>query len=303
MSSKTMIDIDPDLLHRIAEAQVHAAAEGLNHVAMEQTGHVPTILKTLVPKGPWSWAIMTIPQPDGSIVLPVQTTFEAIEDIYTQIRGHSDILATAPVLDVNGAWYSMLETFATAQVKETGEVSENQMVLVLPVTSGPGITGELCWINMDRTLLGKDLPLAEPKSPTEIRKHLLGLHDQLIGALGANDANVLVALFSPGCQSAIRDYVADTGTITGLDDLDGLREHYRAFFDLYEVSSVDLLQRVVQEWYLFAELRVEVTASDTENVNLAFHTATIFAPGKEDKFIVQIGHGTDLSAEDGAWRT
>ena len=297
MSSKAAIDIDPDLLRRSAEAQVHAAAESLKHVAMEQTGHVPTILNTLVPHGPWAWAIMMIPQPDGSIVLPVQTTFEAIEEIYTQVRGHSDILATAPVLEVNGAWYSMLETFATAQVKETGEVSEHQMVLVLPVTSGPGITGELCWISVDRTLLGKGLPLAEPKSPAEIRKHLLGLHDRLIEALRTNDGDGLVALFSPGCQSAIRDYVADTGTLTGLDGLDGLRDHYRALFDRYEVVSVDLLQRVVQEWYLFAELRIEVTerSGPARQNRLAFHTATVLAPGKEDEFIVQIGHGTDLS--------
>ena len=300
MLQTTVIDIDPDLLRKSAEAQVHAATEGLNHVAMEQTGHVPTILETLVSRGPWAWAIMMIPQPDGSIVLPVQTTFEAIEEIYTQIRGHSDILAASPVVEVNGTWYSMLEAFATAQVKETGDVGEYEMVLVLPVTNGPGITGELCWIKMDRRTLGKDLPLAEPKSSAEIRKHLLGLHDQLMESLRANDAEALVELFSPGCQCAIRDYVADTGTITGLDDVSGLREHYLAFFEQYEVRSVDLLQRVVQDWYLFAELRIEVSARSTlDRKRLAFHTATILVPGKEDRFIVQIGHGTDLSQPSG----
>jgi len=297
MLTKPVIDIDPDLLCRSAEAQVHAAEEGWNHVRLESTGHVPTILGTLVPDGPWAWAIMMIPQPDGSIVLPVHTSHEGIEEMYTMIRGHSDVLGAEPVLEVRGEWYSMHEDVATSQEKATGDVSEREMVLVLPVTNGPGITGELAWVRMDRTLLGKDLPVAEPKSPREIRRHLLGLHNQLMEALRANDADGVVALFSPGCQSAIRDYVEDTGTITGLDDLAGLRNHLRAFFDLYEVQSVELLQRVVEEWYLFAELRVEVTArSGAEEGNrLAFHTATVLVPGKEDKFIVQIGHGTDLA--------
>ncbi len=242
MLTKPVIDIDPDLLRRSAEAQVHAAEEGWNHVRLESTGHVPTILGTLVPGGPWAWAIMMIPQPDGSIVLPVHTSYEGIEEMYTMIRGHSDVLGAEPVLEVRGEWYSMHEDVATSQEKATGDVGEREMVLVLPVTNGPGITGELAWVRMDRTLLGKDLPVAEPKSPREIRRHLLALHNQLMEALRANDADALVALFSPGCQSAIRDYVEDTGTITGLDDLAGLRDHLRAFFDLYEVQSVELLR-------------------------------------------------------------
>jgi hypothetical protein len=296
MLTKPVIDIDPDLLGRSARAQLHAVTQGLNHVTSEQTGHVPTILGTLVHEGPWAWAIMMIPQPDGSVVLPVQTSFEAIEQVYYQVRGHSDILATAPFLQLTGEWYSMLQVVATAQTKATKEVGEHEMVLVLPVTSGPGITGELCWIQMDRTSLGKDLPVAEPKGPREIRKHLLGLHDQLIDALRLMDVDAVVALFSRGCQSAVRDYVDDTGTIAGVDDLEGLSAHYRAFFDLYEVQSVDLLQRVVEDWYLFAELRIEVVARSgtDEGDRLSFHTASVLVPGKEDKFIVQIGHGTDL---------
>jgi hypothetical protein len=297
MLTKPVIDVDPDLLRRSAEAQVHAAGEGWEHVRLESTGHVPTILGTLVPEGPWAWAIMMIPQPDGSIVLPVHTSREGIEEMYKMIRGHSDVLGAEPVVEVRGEWYSMHEDIATSRTKSDGEVTDREMVLVLPVTNGPGITGELAWVRMDRTLLGKDLPVAEPKDRREIRRHLLDLHNQLMDALRANDAEGVVRLFSAGCQSAVRDYVQDTGTITALDGLDGLRDHLRAFFELYEVQSVQLLERVVEEWYLFAELRFEVvgrSGAQTGN-ELAFHTASVLVPGKEDKFIVEIGHGTDLA--------
>jgi hypothetical protein len=298
MLSKPVIDVDPELLRQSAAAQLHAAGEGWNHVTLESTGHVPTILNTLVPDGPWAWAIMTYAQPDGSIALPVHTTYEGIEEMYKMIRGHSDVVSVEPVLEIRGAWYSFHEDVATSREKATGTVTEREMLLILPVTNGPGVTGELAWVRMDRALLGKGLPLAEPKNPLEMRRHMLALHDGFLDALRRNDAEGMVATFSKGCQSAIRDYVEDTGTLTGLDDLSGFKNHYEAFFHLFEVQSVEVLQRVIQDWYLFAEIRVEVLGRSGEQrgSRSAFHTVSLFVPGKEDKFIVYIGHGTDLAS-------
>jgi hypothetical protein len=297
MLAKPVIDIDPELLARSAAAQIHAATEGWNHVTLESSGHIPTILSTLVPGGPWAWAIMTHTQPDGSIVLPVHSSYEGIEEMYKMIRGHSDVLGAEPLLEIRGEWYSFHEDIATNKIKATGEVGEREMLLILPVTNGPGITGELAWVRMDRTLLGKDLPTADPKSPLEMRRHMRALHDQFLEALRGNDAAGMASTFSPGCQSAIRDYVADTGTITGLDDIAGFLSHYGAFFDLYQVRSAEILHRVAQDWYLFAEVRIEAEARTGEQRRkaIALHTASLFVPGKEDKFIVHIGHGTDLA--------
>jgi hypothetical protein len=297
MLAKPVIDIDPELLARSAAAQIHAAAEGWNHVTLESTGHIPTILNTLVPGGPWAWAIMTHAQPDGSIVLPVHTSYEGIEEMYKMIRGHSDVIGAEPLLEIRGEWYSFHEDIATNKVRTTGEVGEREMLLILPVTNGPGITGELAWVRMDRTLLGPGAPIPDPKSALEMRRHMAGLHDLFLAALRGNDAAGLTDTFSAGCQSAIRDYVADTGTITGLDGIAGLQNHYEAFFDLYEVRSAEILHRVAQDWYLFAEVRVEAVARTAElkGREIAFHTASLFVPGKEDKFIVHIGHGTDLA--------
>ena len=297
MLVKPVVDIDPELLRRSAQAQPHAFAESWDHISKETTGHVPTILATLIPEGPWAWAIMTYAQPDGSISLPVHTTYEGITEMYHMIRGASDVLGAEPIVDVRGTWYAFLEVVSRGRSRSTGEEQEHEMLLVLPVTTGPGITGELAWVKADRTRLGKDLPLAEPKSPLELRRHMLRLHDELLDAFRVGDASGMAAVFSAGCQSAVRDYVEDTGTITGLDDLEGLRNHYQAFFDRFDVASVEVLQRVIQDWYLFAEVRVEVVARSgaEQGKTLAFHTATLFVPGREDKFIVQIGHGTDLA--------
>lgn len=301
MPTKPIIDIDPELLRRSADARIHASTESWDHINKESTGHVPTILGTLVSDGPWAWAIMTHAQPDGSIALPVVTTFEGIEEMYKIIRGQSDVLDAKAMLDVRGEWYDFVEVYARSQVKSTGEVGGNEMVLVLPVTSGSGITGELAWVKADRTQLGKDVPLAAPKDTREIRLHMLERHEELLDAMRVADAAAMAAGFTQGCQSAVRDYVDDTGTLVALDDVDGIRSHYEAFFDRYDVQSAVVLERVVQEWYLFAEVRFEVLAKtgDERGHRLAFHTATLLVPGKDDRFIVQIGHGTDLARLEG----
>ena len=107
----------------------------------------------------------------------------------------------------------------------------------------------------------------------------------------------MTKVFSSSCYCAVRDYVEDTGSLAALDDLAGLQSHYEAFFQRFEVQSVEVLERVVQDWYVFAEVRLEVLerSGDDAGTRYAFHTASLFAPGKEDKFIVQIGHGSDLA--------
>jgi hypothetical protein len=299
MLAKRAIDVDPELLRRSAAEQLHAAGEGWHHVQLESTGHVPTILETLVPDGPWAWAIMTHAQPDGSVTLPVQTTFEGIREMYEFIRGLSDVLGADPVIEVRGEWYGFHEDVSTSREKASGTVTEREMVLLMPTTTGPGITGELAWVRLDRQHLGLDVPLADPpKTPLEMRRHLIALHGDLLGALVAGDAEAVAATFTTGAKAAVRDYVADTGTIVGLDDREGIEEHHRRLLERFELRSADVLHQVAQDWYLFTEVRFEgvVRAGPDQGSVVAFHTASIYVPGRDDRFIVHISHGTDLAA-------
>jgi hypothetical protein len=150
---------------------------------------------------------------------------------------------------------------------------------------------------MDRQLLGTaEVPLATPeKDPKTLRRYMLAQHNELVAALLAGDADRIAALYTKGCRGALRDYANDTGTITAIEDVEGIRDHYRRFFEAFDVQSVEVMHRVVQDWYLFAELRFEVVARTGPEVGnrLAFHTAGLLIPGKDDKFIVEIGHGSD----------
>ena len=302
MLTQSLIDIDPELLRRSAAAQLHAFGEVADHLAKEETGHIPTILGTLVPDGPWAWAIVPFTQPDGSFDLPVQTTYEGIEEMYGVIRGHSDVLGTEILSEVRGTWFMFAEAYSHMRVKETGEEHRFENVLMLPVTNGPGITGEIAFWNMGRDKLGKDLPLAPELSRLDMRRNLIALHDRYVEGMRSSDADAVVDVFSPSAQAGIRDYVDDTATLTHLDDLDEMRIYHRAFFERYDVQAVDVLERVAQDWYVFAEVRIEAVAraAERQGSRVAFHTGELFIPGRENKFMVQLGHGTDVAESDTA---
>jgi hypothetical protein len=297
MLTKPAIDIDPDLMRRTATAQLHAYAEVADHLAKEETGHIPTILGTLVPDGPWAWAIAPFPQPDGSVEIPLKTTYDGIEEMYGLIRGRSDVLHTEILSEVRGTWFVFAEAYSHMRDKATGEEQPFENVLMLPVTNGPGITGEIAFWNMGRDKLGRGLDLAPELSPLDMRRQLISLHERYLEGLRSNDVEARLEVFSPSVQSAIRDYVDDTGTLILLDDLDGIRRHQQAFFERYEVVAVDVLARAAQHWYLFAEVRIEAVArtGDEAGRRVAFHTGELFIPGRENKFMVQLGHGTDVA--------
>jgi hypothetical protein len=302
MLTKPAIDVDPELLRSSAAAGLHAFAQVSDHLATEETGHIPTILGTLVPGGPWAWAIVPFTQADGSFELPLQTTYEGLEEMYGIIRGHSDVLGTEVLAEVRGSWFVFAEAYSHMKVKETGEEHAFENVLMLPTTSGPGITGEIAFWNMGRDKLGKDLPLAPELSPLDMRRNLIELHEGYLAGLRDSDADAMVRSFSPSSKAGIRDYVDDTGTLVHLDDLDGMRRHHQAFFDLYDVQAVEVLERVATSWYVFAEVRIEAVARSGARAGerIAFHTGEVFIPGRENKFMVQLGHGTDVNPSETA---
>jgi hypothetical protein len=118
-------------------------------------------------------------------------------------------------------------------------------------------------------------------------------HNAYLDGWRANDPDAILAHMHDGVQANIRNYVDDTGTLIGIESKDDYRTYLKAFFGKYEVSKVDYLHRVMQDWYLFAEIRVEMR--DRDGKELAFNSADFFVPARNNRIIVQTGHGTDLA--------
>jgi hypothetical protein len=295
-----VIDTDAGLLRESADAAVHAATQTTIHIEAEIVGRVPELLETLKDEGPYAYSLLSDVRPDGSVTLPILTTREEIRDAYTMIRGASDLLSVEPMVEIRGTWYTFHEAISIGRRKGSDTVSDNPTLALFPVSTDKGITGELVWRYRPRASLGAAPRLGagagpgeEAKTPLQLRREGLALHDRYIQALRDADVDALLDAMNDGAQSAVRDYVNDTGTLVTLDGKDAHRSHWEAHFGKYEIESVDLLDRVAQDWYVFAELRVTARPRGGAGGSIAFHTAEFYVPGSDGRFIVRIGHGTD----------
>jgi hypothetical protein len=294
-----VIDTDPELLRRSTEAAMHATKETWIHIDAEVTaanGDYDALMTTLVAEGPYGYTIQPEINGDGTVRAPIITTWDEIYAAYHVVRGRSDLLSSESLVEIRGLWYVFQESYSVGRLRGETEPSPGSHLLGLfPVGSGTGITGELVWPRVPEAILGRgEAPADMPTDPLEKRRAILALHDRYLAAFEAGDADALVATINEDVQGGVRNYVDDTGALIELQGREATRAHYAALFEKFDVQSVELLDRVIQEWYVFAETRVTATPR-AGGPTVAFHTAEYYITAKDGLFFVRIGHGTDLA--------
>ena len=289
-----VIDVDPELLRSAAAASLHAAEQTQVHIDAEIVGLVPELMHTLVEQGPYAYTILPEIHPDGTVRAPVLTTWDEINEAYALVRGRTALLTVEPLVEVRGTWYTFQEALSSTRVRATGALGPPAVTLVIfPVSTGTGILGELVWPRVVGRALGRHQP-AEPLEPFQRRRDTVTLHDEYLEALRTEDVERLLATLNEDAHSDVRDYVNDTGTLIELSGLDQHRAHYEALFERFEIRSVERLDRLVEDWYVFNEFRVTaVPRSNAEGQPIAFHIAEYLVTADDGKFIIRIGHGTD----------
>lgn len=293
-----VIDIDPELLQRSARAALRAADEGIRHVGFEIEGDVEKILTTLAPQGPYGFTVRQEMLEDGTLKMRVQTTFDEIREEYQITRDMCDVHTHTPLVDVRANWYLFQEVVNTGCRRGGSQINTTEVLVLLPVASGGGITGEIFWYRVPPEMLGRGpVPADVPTGGRELRMHNLAKHDSYLDALRGGDVEGMLALMNDSVQLGVRDYVNETGTLTTPDDKATYGTYWRGFLAKYDVVSVEILERVVQEWYVFCEQRLTLRRRDSGKT-VAFHTAEFFVPAKDGLFIAQIGHGTDEAQVD-----
>jgi hypothetical protein len=126
-----------------------------------------------------------------------------------------------------------------------------------------------------------------------VREEVFLLYGQYIAALERGDVDAVLETFNDGVASAVRDYVNDTGTLVMLEGKAAHRAYYEALFDKFEIRSVQPLDRVAEDWYVFGELRMTAARRGGAQDVVTFNTAEFFIPANDGRFIARVGHGTE----------
>ena len=291
------LDIDPAVLRITAAASAHAYAQSLWHIEQEiaaSSGIMEPLYATLAEEGPYAYMVLPELREDGTVKLPRITAREEIVDAYQMIRGMADLLAVVGLTEIRGTWYTFQDNISRASMRGEPEIVHSMQTLGLfPSGGGPGITGELVWIRFPVEALGRpDEPNTIPDDPLLARERVYENFVAYQEGMRGNDVDAVMAVLHDDIASTVRDYVEDTGTITDHEGAAVHRGYYEAFFDKYDVQSVDMLNQVIDDWYVFAELRIEARVR-AGGGTVAFHTAEFWMPAKTGKFIARIGHGTE----------
>jgi hypothetical protein len=271
-------------------------------VTAEQTGDVDVIVETLAPEGPYGYTIRQRLSEDGTLRVPILSSRDEIFEEYKAVRGLTDILDHRATVDIRGHWYLFHDVINRSRLKSDGRVVESNSLVLCPVKgSSEGITGEIFWYRSPREALGREdtYVMGDADRQTLVLRHW-EMHETYLASMRQGDVEGMVALTNASVQMAIRDYVNDSGTLTQPEtevgkERDTYRDYWRAFFDRFEVIAIDQLERVIEEWYVFAELRLTLRIKETGEA-VAFNTAEFLVPAKDGMFIAHIGHGTDIAA-------
>jgi hypothetical protein len=291
------IDVDAKTLEVVAGASAHAYEQAIVHIGEEIKARDPKNLTALVgslaAEGPYAYTILPEVGSSGSVKLPVLTTREQITDAYAWIRGMSDLHEVIGLTEIRGSWYTFQDNISRGSAKGTEQINNRQTLALFPSGASTGITGELVWLRVPRSQLGgPDDVDQSAEDPLLARKQVFDQYARYLDGLRANDPDAVLDVLHDGVASAVRDYVAGTGTLVELTEKHAHRAWYRALFEKYEVRTVQPLCQVTEDWYVFAELRITVAPRGTNRM-LAFHTAEFHLPAKDGRFIARIGHGTD----------
>jgi hypothetical protein len=291
------IEADPKVLEAVATASAHAADQAITHIDEEIKARDVTklepLLGSLAASGPYAYTIM--PQiTDGSVRLPVLTTFDEIHEAYKFIRGMSALHEVIGLTEVRGSWYLFQDSMTRGGPHQSDVINDRQTLGLFPSGVGEGITGELVWLRIPRAQLGAadEVDVFADADELHARKQVYDQYERFLDGLRANDVDAIADTLHDGVASAVRDYVGATGTLVELQGIAAHRDWYRALFAKYEVRGVQRLYQVTDDWYVFAELRVTVTAR-ADGRTFAFHTAEFHVPAKNGRFIARIGHGTE----------
>jgi hypothetical protein len=260
------------------------------HIFAEFTQDPYQIAETLATNAPIAWTL-ALPSDThgGAYRFRTGVTIEEVRQRYEELRSDLEIHGWEPMLEIRTGWYMMSQGISHLKIAATGQMRKGETVVMFPV-GVDGILGELQVGTVGRMPDGTE-PAEEDRLPLR-RMAVLAEHEDYIAALRAEDVDHIVAAHMNDAAIAIRNYLTDKSNLLNIAGHEAIRDHYTRLFEKYRVLDVQLVNRVAESWYVFAELQWKVEERSS-GLTLAFCTADLNSIDADRKYWVRTGAGTD----------
>lgn len=312
MTSPTPLDMHEEAVAHAWRAN-RAAYLGWRHLRSEYSQDIDTVLATIETKGPWTWTLPSggmasaedaetgAPAPARGVAEQLQyisaTNMAEIRQQYEGMRDAVQVWDWISMTDIRTGYYMV--THGVAHLKDVATSSWFQLesVTLFPI-GDDGILGEVQIGDFANARPGRwpEVPRDDGVVPLPRNKlQATILHNEYMDALRAQDVDRIVATFRPTTANAIRNYLSNEYTVLNAEGADQLRDYYQALFDRYVIKDIRLINRVVESWFVFADLHwvVQARAGDATGETFEFCTADVAPIDADGKFWVRTGIGTN----------
>jgi ketosteroid isomerase-like protein len=258
----------------------------VRHVRSELTNQTDTILATITATEPLLTAV--IEQRPGGQQLTICSTVAQQRRHYEENRAEIQALDAEIYTSVGSDWYAFLHGNMTVRKLANGELRSNEWVGLFPIPAGAEAIGGEIGLSWPPVAKRGD----ETGSPSTSRGATIRAFEGWLACGRAGDAEGLAGRYAPDALAAVRP--VDGQAPAGLRGRDEIRSVYARLFSSFGVESVDVLTRVVDRWFLFAELAWVM--SDRDEHRVTRRTAHVMVMTESDDIAIDLGYGTDLMA-------
>jgi hypothetical protein len=313
------------------EAVVHArrAAQaaylGWRHLRSEYSQDIDTVLATIETNGPWTWtlpfdgmastsgadekAAAIHPASDGDdaedeVLRYISATNMAeIREQYENMRTTVQVWDWISMTDIRTGWYMITHGVANLKDVPLGTPFQIESVTMFPI-GVDGILGEvqIGEFGGTRTNRWPEVPSEGNDIPLPVKRlEATLLHNEFMESLRAQDVKRILATMRPSVATAIRNYLTDDYTVLNAEGVTQLGHYYEELFRRFTIKEIRLVNRVVESWFVFAELHwvVEHRTGDRAGEIVEFCTADLAPIDPEGRFWVRTGTGTNpVRSED-----
>ncbi|SKC03176.1 nuclear transport factor 2 family protein [Sphingopyxis flava] len=285
-----------------AASVIHSIGMAEWHIGAEETNDVERVVKSLSEKNTLH-ARRNFDDPAYDIL---DTEYDQPRVRYRGSRDYSETVHSTSFRQVATDWYLFSERswlVRPVTADETGRhVGEAYRAegLVLVHTESDGIIGEM--------VLTRDAvaarPTAFPGLEADYTRDLetaLHRHDALLAAYVDGNIDTILESFANDYSMLARNYFSPGPHAVDFKGSQEVRGHLSNMFSAVDVLGVTVLNRIVTEWYIFAEMdwRIRVKApledSGAESGNVAhYRTTAMYRRSGNGRLAGELGYGTPI---------
>ena len=287
-----MTDQQPLGTEAVLHARLAARAAELSwkHIWAEYTQDPVQIAATLASNAPIAWTLaFPSPAAGGDYRFLEGTTIDEVRGQYEMLRHQLEIHGWEPLLEIRSGWYTMWSGVSHIRTVASGSKHKGQTAVLFPVGSD-GILGELQIATVGRNPDGT-APPDEGRVPVR-RLEVLHEHEAYLENLRNGSVDAIVNAYREDAAVAIRNYLCDESELINVAGHADIRDYFTRLFQRYRVIDIQIVNRAVDTWFLFAELYWIVEDRDTGQ-RREFCTADLTAFDQDRNYWVCTGAGTD----------